>query len=170
MASTDTSTTNSAQATKPVFARVQQSSDHDCAYACIATLTGKSLEEIYQVAIDKFGQPEHGPFWISEELIAKLCASFGLVASVYKPVENGTGNLSDVAIVMADYSEVTELGRHLVFVRDRTDPKRPIEYLIDPAYWVAESLRIRNDFKNIAISWAISVHPMAKAANVGGKK
>lgn len=160
MATTPVSTTNPAQAVQPVFKRVQQATEHDCAFACIAMIANKSLAEVMQVATDKFGHPAHGPYWITEELIAKMFAHYGFVSTIYKEIETGTSQIPDVAIVMVDYDTDTELGRHVVFVRDKSNPKQPVEYMIDPAHWIDPSLHIRNDFKNLVPAWYIGIHPM----------
>ena len=39
---------------QPAFTRVQQTEYNDCAFACIAMLSGKTIAEVRQVAIEKF--------------------------------------------------------------------------------------------------------------------
>ena len=130
MAAVPPSTANTAQSIQPVFKRVQQEGSHDCAFACIATITGKSLAEVVQVAVDKFGHQAHGPYWMSEELIAKIFAHYGFVSTVYKEVAKGLVDIPDVAIVMVDYDAEAELGRHAVFVRDQSNLKQIKQYII----------------------------------------
>jgi hypothetical protein len=164
MAAIPASATNTAQAIQPVFKRVQQACDHCCAFACIAIITNKSLAEVIQVAIDHFDHPAHGPYWIpGEDLIAKLFAHFGFVSTVWKEVTKGLVDLPDVAIVMTEYREEEELGRHVVFVRDQSNQKQIKEYMIDPAYWIDASLYVRNDFKTLQPAWYIGIHPMQAA-------
>lgn len=169
MAAVPPATANTAQSIQPVFKRVQQAQGgtHDCAFACIATITGKSLAEVVQVAVDKFNHPVHGPYWITEELIAKIFAHYGFVSTVYKEISKGIVDLPDVAIAMVDYDPETELGRHVVFVRDQSNQKQIKEYVIDPAYWIDSSLHVRNDFRVIQPAWFIGVHPMKSAAKTG---
>lgn len=171
MAAISPATTNTAQSITPVFKRVQQQEGgtHDCAFACIATITGKSLAEVIQVAIDKFDHPPHGPYWITEELIGKLFAHFGFVSTVYKEVAKGIVDLPDVAIVLIFYNAETELGRHAVFVRDQSNQKQIKNYVIDPAWWIDAALHVRNDFALIQPAWYIGVHPMSKQAVKTGK-
>jgi hypothetical protein len=147
---------------KPAFTRVQQTDDCNCAFACIAMLAGKTLEEVRQVAIDKFKHPKHGPYWIGEDLISKLLIHFGWVGTVFK-ASTGLASLPDTAIGMCEYNSDTEIGRHVLFNRV-TPPgaKQPVEYIIDPAYWVDTVQQIRTDIKGFPISWYIGVHPMAK--------
>ena len=104
---------------KPAFTRVQQTDDCNCAFACIAMLTSKTLEEVRQVAIDKFKHPKHGPYWIGEDMIAKLLTHFGWVGTVFK-ASTGLASLPDTAIAMVDYNPDTEIGRHVLFNRVTT--------------------------------------------------
>lgn len=150
------------QAIQPAFKRVQQSGDFDCAFACIAIIAGKSLEEVREAAITHFGHPKHGPFWIGEELICKLCAHFGFVASIYKEVTSHT-HLPGVCMLLIEYDPATEVGRHVVYVNDKRQ-KPAVEYVIDPAYWIDQSLHVRTDLKSLKPAWYISVHPMAQTA------
>ena len=163
MAATPTaSTSNTAQSIQPIFTRIEQCTDHDCGFASIATIVGKSLSEVMQVAIEKFGHPANGPYaYMDEELFAKIFAHFGFVSTVYKPMSKGLVDLPDVAIALVDYSEEMEIGRHVVFVRDQRNQKAITSFVIDPAYWVDKSLHIRNDFANLKPAWFIGIHPMA---------
>ena len=70
-----------------------------------------------------------------------------------------------VKCVAVEYNPDTEIGRHVLFNRV-TPPgaKQPVEYIIDPAYWVDTVQQIRTDIKGFPISWYIGVHPMAKTA------
>lgn len=169
MAAIPPSTANTAQAIQPVFKRVEQTSEHDCIFACIAMITNKSLADVLQVAIDKFSHKAHGPFWVTEDLITKIFAHYGFVSTVYKEVTKGLVDLPDVAIVMVDYDPETELGRHVVFVRDQSNQKQIKEYMIDPAYWIESSMHVRNDFKKLVPAWYIGIHPM-KSTSTQTKK
>lgn len=156
------SSTNATQGFKPAFNRVQQSNDFDDPFACVAMITGKTLDEVRQAAIDKFKHPKHGPYWITEDLIAKLLAHGGYVATVYK---EGTGiaSLPDLCLGLVEYDPETEIGRHVLFHRF-TPPgsKQPVEYIIDPAYWVEPSKQVRTDIKGFPVSYFIGVHQMVK--------
>ncbi|RZI43661.1 hypothetical protein EGT07_07780 [Herbaspirillum sp. HC18] len=151
---------------EPAFKRVQQSDDFNCWLACIATIVGKPLEEVRAVAVKEFGLPAHGPYWPSDTLIAKLFAYWNFVSSVYKEVSSLT-HLPGVCILLVEYDPETEIGRHVVFVRDKRQ-KPVIEYVIDPAYWIEESQYVRTDIKNLKPAWYISIHPM-NAPVAGGQ-
>jgi hypothetical protein len=158
-----TSVTSTPTEFQPAFTRVQQSENHDCAFACIAMIAGKTLEEIRELAVKKFMHPIHGPYWITGDLIAGLLAQNGYVASVYKEAEK-IENLPDLAIAMVDYQPSTELGRHVLFHRAKAShaPTTIITYMIDPAYWVEPQEHIRTSFKGLPVSWFIAVHAMNK--------
>jgi hypothetical protein len=158
------SSTNAVQGFKPAFNRVQQSNDFDCAFACIAMIAGKTLDAVRQTAIDKFKHPKHGPFWITEDLIAKLLANYGWVATVYKE-STGIDSLPDLCLGMVEYDPETEIGRHVLFHR-HTPPgaKQAVETITDPAYWVEPSKQVRTDIKGFPISYFIGVHQMTKTA------
>lgn len=146
---------------KPAFNRVQQSNDFDCAFSCVAMVAGKSLVEVRQAAIDKFKHPKVGPFWITEELIGKLLGHFGYASTAYKETRT-IADLPDVAIVMIDYDATTEVGRHVLFYRQRGAAGKPavVECVIDPANWVTDPAKqMRTDVKAIAPSYYIGVQP-----------
>jgi hypothetical protein len=150
-----------ASSIEPAFKRVQQDNDFDCAFACIATITGKSLEEVRQIAIKEFEHPKHGPYWITEDLICKIFANLKFVCTVYKEVTSLT-HLPDVCVLMIDYVPETEIGRHVVYVRDKRQ-KPAAEYVIDVAYWIDPSQHVRTDVKALKPAWYLQVHPMAKS-------
>ncbi|WER45135.1 hypothetical protein CupriaWKF_12540 [Cupriavidus sp. WKF15] len=168
MATIPTTVTSSPEGFQPAFNRVQQEGDFDDAFACIATLAGKTLADVRKQAVDKFGHPPHGPYWISEHLIVSLLAHYGLVGTVYQEA-SAVADLPDLALAMVDYDPETELGRHVVFHRAKAShaPKAVVEYMIDPAYWVSEGQRVRVQFDDCQPSWYIGVHAMGKQSASG---
>ena len=149
---------------QPGFTRVQQTEYNDCAFACIAMLAGKTIAEVRQVAIEKFKHPKNGPYWLDEAIISKLLTHYGWVGTVYK-ASTGIASLPDIALGMCEYSEETEIGRHVLFHRFTPQgAKQPVEYIIDPAFWIEEKQQVRTDIKGFPIAWYIGVHPMQKAA------
>ena len=46
--------TSTAEGFQPAFARVPQNGDFDCAFACIASITGKPLAEVRELAVNRF--------------------------------------------------------------------------------------------------------------------
>lgn len=148
---------------QPAFNRVAQSESCDCAFACISIIANKSLAEVKEAAVKQFKFPRHGLYWIGEDLIAKLLAHFGFVATVYKETTT-ISELPTVAILMVDYDPETEIGRHVLFVRQAgSTGKAAVEYIIDPAPWVPIEKQIRTDVKGLPSAYYIGVHPMKPA-------
>jgi hypothetical protein len=145
----------------PVFKRVAQSCEFDDAFACIAMLTGKTIPEIRQLAIDKFKHPKNGPYWINEALICNLLAHYKLLGTVYKEFAEP---LPDVCILMIDYVEATEIGRHVLYHKgmfpDGKGGQAQLDYIIDPAYWIPAERQINGDWKALKPAWYIGVSQM----------
>jgi hypothetical protein len=111
----------------------------DDSLACIATLTGRSLEEIMKMAID-LGLPKNGPYFVGEDMIAKLLMKAGsLVGSKYQEFQK-VELLPDVAILLVSYDEETEIGRHVIWHHVRGTKDQPSHhYIIDPAQWIDQT-------------------------------
>lgn len=131
---------------KPSFARVQQTHDFDDAFACIATVAGKTIEEVRALAIDTFGLPRHGPWWPTETLIQGLCGHLGWIAGPYMEA-TGVSDLPDMGFVLLDYNPANEIGRHAVF--EKIKPSAGAIALYDPAYWVEPDKQIQLYVKRI---------------------
>ena len=145
---------------KPVFNRVAQSQDCDCAFACIAMIANKTIEEVKQAAVSNFKFPRHGMFWIDEDLICKLFAHYGYVATTYKQTTS-IADLPDVALLMVDYDAEKEIGRHVLFYRQKGSGGKPnLEVILDPGTWVEPAKQIRTDVKGLPSAYHIGVHPM----------
>ena len=148
---------------QPAFTRVAQSESCDCAFACISIIANKSLADVKETAVKQFKFPRHGLYWIGEDLICKLFAHFGYVATIYKETTT-ISELPDVCLLMVDYDDETEIGRHVLFVRQRGSAgKATVEYIIDPAPWVTPDKQIRTDVKGLPSAYYIGVHPMKPA-------
>ena len=113
MATTPTPTTF-----QPAFKRIDQQDRHEDAICVIAMLSGKTTDAIFRQA-EGLGLPKVGPYhaWIDGDMIAKLLAGNGLVATVWK---EGTSykDLPEVAIVMVDYDADWEVGRCVLYHRN----------------------------------------------------
>lgn len=173
MATTNASASTQTQEFEPPFKRVEMKNDSDDAFACIAMIAGKTLEEIRQTAIDKFKHSKHGPAtcWVAWELISKLLGHYGFLATPYREC-TGITTLPELAMGLVEYDPDTEIGRHVVFHRAK-GPKGMVEYIIDPAYWVGDpNKQVRTDIKGFPIAWWIGVtHPQTtnNSAAKGGK-
>ena len=156
----------SPQGFTPFFKRVSQGEDrHTCIYACIAILTNKTVADIQQQA-ETLGIPKIGPFYpyLDEVMIAKILIGNGngLVATVWKEAA-GYNDLPDVAIAMVDYSPEWEVGRCVVFHRQRSaDGKSVHPYVVDPYPHANSKLHLRqgtSELNGLSPSWFIGVHP-----------
>lgn len=157
-------TTSTAPTPQPPFKRVAQTNDFDCWLAAVATIVARPLAEVRQVAVDNFKLPKNGPYpFMDDILIAKLLAHWSLTGTVWKE-STGIASLPDVCIGLIDYNPETEIGRHVVFVRQRDDAGKVVqEWLIDTAYWVSADRQARTDVKAVPIAWFIGITPMRPA-------
>ncbi|CAB3688095.1 hypothetical protein [Trinickia soli] len=150
----------------PAFQFVAQSDAFDDIWSCSAMISGKSIEQVREIAITKLRHPERGPYYYGETQIAALLAQLGFVATVYKPVSK-ISEVPDLALILIDFHEEMQMGRHILFHRARGShsPGTTIEYALDPSLGCKPTDRIRTNFKNIAGHWIIGIHSMnAKAS------
>ena len=112
------------------FKRVAQEDRFDDALASVAILTGKSLADVRKLA-EQLGLPKTGPYWVDNDMVAKLLMNLGsLVASNYKEFAS-IDALPDVAILLVDYDETTEVGRHVVWHHIRgTKTQQAFHYVV----------------------------------------
>lgn len=163
MATTPTAAPTPATGFQPAFKRVAQTNDFDCWLACIAMIVNRPLDEVRKVAVDRFKLPKNGPYsFMDDGLIAKLFAHWSFTATVWKE-STGIASLPDVCIGLVAYDPETEIGRHVLFVRQKdATGKIAQEYIIDPAYWIDPSQHVRTDIKGFPISWHIGITPMKR--------
>jgi hypothetical protein len=133
----------------------------DDALACVATLTGRSLEEITKLAI-QLGYPAEGPAYVANAaLVGKLLHNLGLTASEWQEVSSFDA-LPDVAILMVDWHANLEFGRHVVWHHVRgTDAYPSFSYIIDPRPSIAPELQVTSTWTHLRLdpAWAIEVTP-----------
>jgi hypothetical protein len=143
------------------FTRVEQRERNDDALACIATITGKTLDEVTQIALQK-GYPKHGPAFVTNALITKVLYELGFTGGEYVETPS-IAHLPTVAILSVDYQGAdSDIGRHIVWHHVRgTDAYPSFSYVIDVGDWVPEAQRITSDFSHIRFnpSWYIEVQP-----------
>ena len=142
---------------KMPFTRVVMRERMDDAFACIAALTGKSLEEVNRAAVT-FGYPPFGPAYPTEVLMAKLLMSLGgLVATNYKEFTS-VAALPEVAILFIDLDEEMDTGRTVIFHHVKaTATQTSFNYVIDPASWIDEARSIRIDVGSLDIAWYMEI-------------
>lgn len=162
MATTPNSTTF-----QPAFKRVAQQDRHDDTFAAIAILTGKTLDSIMRQA-ETMGLPKVGPYfpWIDGDMIAKLLAAHGLVASVWKECTRGYAELPEAAIACVSYDSDWEVGRCVVYHRNTSaDGKTAQPYVVDPYPHADSRLHLRvgtTDLAGLPPAWFIGVTQMNK--------
>ncbi|RKF49169.1 hypothetical protein [Paraburkholderia fungorum] len=101
----------------PAFPFVAQTNDFDDVFACAAMLSGKTIEQMREIAIAKTKFPARGPYYLGETQIAALLAQLvGFVGTVYKELSR-VADIPDVGLITVNYNPEMELGRHVLFHR-----------------------------------------------------
>jgi hypothetical protein len=142
------------------FSRVAM--DHprgDDALACVATLTGRSLDEITKFAV-QIGYPPDGPAYVANAgLLGRLLHNFRLVADEWQEVTSFDA-LPDVAILMVDWHPTLEYGRHVVWHHVRgTDAFPSFSYVIDPRPNIPVEQQVTTNWSHLKCepAWYIEV-------------
>lgn len=146
---------------EPTFAHVSTKNDrHACALACIAIVSGTTLEDVFKNA-EALGMPKTGPYnhRLDGEFLASLGASYGWVFSVWKEVTT-LGSLPELCIAMVAYDADWEVGAHVVVHRAKAShDAKMVTYAIDPGA-TDPKLKVRTDLQALAPAWYIGIHPM----------
>ena len=159
-------TTTNSSSEQPTLGRGAQQGRHDDIFAVISMLTGKTTDAIFRQA-EGLGMPKVGPFhaWIDGDMIAKLLAGNGLVATVWKECTSYK-DLPEVAIVMVDYDADWEVGRCALYHRGTSnDGKTAQPYVVDPYAHADTKLHLRvgtAELAGLPPAWYIGVSQMAK--------
>ena len=150
---------------QPAFKPVITQDRHACALASIAIIASTTLADVFAKA-EELGMPATGPYnhVLDGDFLAALLAKYSLVGSVWKEYSKATA-LPDLSIALVDYSELWEVGRHVVIHRAKAShDAKMVTYAIDPT---AEkpALHVRTDLDALAPTWYIGVHPMKATAS-----
>jgi hypothetical protein len=133
----------------------------DDALACVATLAGRSLDEVTKLAI-QLGYPSSGPAYVANNrLITQLLHNLGLNGGEWQEVPSMAA-LPDVAILMIDWRPELELGRHVVWHHVRgTDQQPSFSYITDPRPDLPPEQQVTTDWGHLKLSpaWYIEVTP-----------
>lgn len=150
---------------EPAFAHVSTKNDrHACALACIAIISGTTLEDVFKNA-EALGMPKTGPYnhRLDGEFLASLGAAYGWVFSVWKEVTK-LGSLPELCIAMVAYDADWEVGGHVVVHKAKAShDAKMVTYAIDPAA-TDPKLKVRTDLEALAPAWYIGIHPMKATA------
>jgi hypothetical protein len=143
--------------------RVQMEERCDDVIAVIATLCQKSPADVHKLAV-QFGVPAVGPYFISESKVAALLINLGgLVATKYKEFSS-YAELGNASILLVDYDEITEMGRHVLFLRVPGQKGSPDwAYIIDVGGWVEPDSHYTTALKNYKPAYYIDVTPRPQA-------
>jgi hypothetical protein len=143
------------------FRVVSQETRHDCQLAAVATITGKSLAEVWTAAYS-FGLPKIGTYYITEDLLSKLFLNLGgLVSSVWKPFTSFDA-LPDVALLWVDAraDDPENTGRAVVFHHVRAVPDKwsSFSYVLDMGQ-ADTTQQVVADYRRFAPVYYMSVAP-----------
>lgn len=116
------------------FKVVQQASCHDDGLAAVATLTGKTLAEVWTAA-NTLGLPKTGQYFVTDVLLAKLLVQDGLVSTNWKEFTS-FDVINGVALLWVDtHGDDPELSGRIIIYHHvkgtRDDPT--FNYCIDVA-------------------------------------
>jgi hypothetical protein len=144
------------------FERVPMRERIDDALACIATLAGSSLDDVFEEAISA-GLPRHGPYWVDGPMIKHLLDRFGYFSIPYKAVSS-LQDLPDLAILLADFDARTEIGRHVIWCRRGSEASGRLGIVIDPATWIRPEQQVTSELTHLNLTppiYYIEVHGSA---------
>ena len=153
---------------QPVFKRVAQQDRHDDIICVLAMLTGKTAESILRQG-ETLGLPKVGPYWpfADGDFIARLLASHGLVATVWKDCTSYK-EISEVAIASVDANLEWEVARCVLYHRNTSqDGKTAQPYVVDPYPHTDSKLHLRvgtAELNALPPTWYIGVTQMNKGA------
>lgn len=170
MVTIPTTVTSSAAGFQPAFKPVTTQDRHACALASVAIIARTTLEDVWKNA-EELGLPKSGPYnhVIDGDFLAALLAKYSWVATVWKECTK-VSQLPDLSVVLIDYDNNWEVGRHVVVHRAKAShDAKMVMYAIDPTAAKPE-LQIRTDLDVLAPAWYIGVHPMGKAPMTQVKK
>lgn len=170
MATTNTLHLSASSVPSSAYKRVPQQGRHDDTFAVIASIASKTLQEVFQQA-EAFGLPKTGPYhaWIDGDLIAKLLAHYGWVATIWKESAS-VKDLPDLAMVMVDYHAEYEIGRNVLVYRSKSAEGKTTLSMIDPYPHTDTKLHIRSgDLAELKSNWFIGITAMNKSTQPTGK-
>ena len=147
------------------FKRVASVERIDDGLACIATMTGQSLDTIKNMAYE-LGLPKFGPAWVYQDTLTAIAAKFGLVVSEWKEASS-IAALPDVAVLSVDVTKY-EYGRLVVFTHFRgTETYPSFSAICDPGDWLSPQHHLTTEWKHLRMSkpiWYLEVTSKPQAS------
>jgi hypothetical protein len=129
-----TTITSSSTEFQPAFQHVATPDRHGCSLAAVAIIAGTTFDDVVKQA-ESLGVPKVGPYypWLDGDLLARLLAHYGWVATVWKECTSLT-HLPALCILLVDYDADWEVGRHIVsHTAKASHSGKMVTYAIDPS-------------------------------------
>lgn len=142
---------------------VTQANLTDCGLACVAMVTGKSLDTVLRVAIKECGYPKDGPHTTTDENLFKLLDHFGIKYGKKQKVKTVEA-LPPLAIM--ETRKMPSTGNSHLVVFERTAEGN--EHALDPGWWLKQ--QVRSDWNRIKLDTFIPIHLNEPAPKASKKK
>ena len=130
---------------------ITQANLTDCGLACVAMVSGKSLETVLRTAVKECGYPKDGPHTTSDEDLFKLLDHFGIKYGKKQKVKT-VAELPDVAIM--ETRKMPSTGNSHLVVFERTADGE--EHALDPGWWLKQ--QVRSDWNRIKLDTFIPIY------------
>ena len=129
---------------------ITQANLTDCGLACVAMVSGKSLEAVLRAAIKECGYPKEGPHTTSDEDLFKLLDHFGIKYGKKQKVKT-VDSLPSIAIMETRKMPSTGNSHLVVFERTADGEAKAL----DPGWWLKQ--QIRSDWNRIKLDTFIPI-------------
>lgn len=162
MTAIPTTLNSSAAGFSPAYEVISTGGDrHADILAAIAIVARTTLADVFKAA-EALGVPKTGPYYqyMTEEILSSIGASFGLVFTVWKPVQK-VSTLPDLSIALVRYSEAFESGEAVVIHRAKASHDgKMVTYAILPSA-SEPTQQVRTDLHDaLAPAWYFGIHSM----------
>ena len=142
---------------------ITQANLTDCGLACVAMVSGKSLEAVLRAAIKECGYPKEGPHTTSDEDLFKLLDHFGIKYGKKQKVKT-VDALPSIAIMETRKMPSTGNSHLVVFERTADGDARAL----DPGWWLKQ--QIRSDWNRIKLDTFIPILTGNESTSKKGSK
>lgn len=122
----------------------------DCGLACVAMVSGKSLETVLRVAIKECDYPKEGPHTTTDENLYKLLDHFGIKYGKKQKIKT-VDALPSIAIMETRKMPSTGNSHLVVFERTADGEARAL----DPGWWLKQ--QVRSDWNRIKLDTFIPI-------------
>lgn len=129
---------------------VTQETLTDCGLACVAMVSGKSLEAVRKIAVKELGYPKDGPYTTTHDNLYKLLAHFGIGHGKKAPFKS-LAAMPSLAIMETRKMPSTGNSHLVVFERLPDGDER----VLDPGFWLKQ--QERRDWNRIKLDTFLPV-------------